>query len=216
VKLYYSPGASSIAAHIALEMAQANYQAARVAIALGENRSPEFLAINAQGRVPVLATDDALITELIAILLYVDRSFSDAQLMPKSASDFAKAVSLMAYLASNVHITVATVWRSERFTDDEHAKKSLKTNGLRHLYAQFEHIESLLPRRGWLFDPIQVSLADLNLLPFYRFGLRLELPMADFSRYTSLVQRTEALPAVRRVLDREKVVSFLSPSVAAL
>jgi glutathione S-transferase len=216
MKFFYSPGACSIAAHIALEMAQANYAPVRVAIANEENLKPEFLAINPQGRVPVLAVDDEVITELPAILLYVDRAFPAAQLMPKSALDFARAVSMMAFLSSNVHIAIATIWRPERFTDDKQAKALLETDGLRHLKAHFERIEAQLPDNGWLFNAPQASLADLNLLPFYRFGLRLDLSMAEFPRYTSLVRRAEMLPTVRRVLDREKVESFLSSKPAAL
>ncbi|MGL5002333.1 MAG: glutathione S-transferase N-terminal domain-containing protein, partial [Casimicrobium sp.] len=73
MKLYYSPGACSIAAHIALEMAGAEFTPIRAAIMKGENMSPEFLAINPQGRVPTLVVGDTIITELPAILLYVDR-----------------------------------------------------------------------------------------------------------------------------------------------
>jgi glutathione S-transferase len=216
MKLFYSPGACSIAAHIALEMAQADYVPVRVAIANDENMKPAYLAINPQGRVPTLAIGDEVITELSAILLYVDRVFPSAQLMPKSALDFARAASMMAFLSSNVHIAIATIWRPERFTDDTHAKAALETDGLRHLKAHFGRIETQLPDNGWLFNSPQASLADLNLLPFYRFGLRLDLRMAEFPRYAALVQRAEMLPAVRRVLDREKVESFLSSKPAAL
>jgi glutathione S-transferase len=157
-----------------------------------------------------------IITELPAILLYVDRAFPAAQLMPKSAPDFALAASLMAFLSSNVHIAIATIWRPERFTADENANEMLKTSGLRNLKDHFTFIETLLPENGWTFNTPQANLADLNLLPFYRFGLRLDLPMAEFTRYTSLVRRAEMIPAVRRVLDREKVESFLSAKPAAL
>jgi glutathione S-transferase len=148
--------------------------------------------------------------------LYVDRAFPEANLMPKTALDFARAVSLMAFLSSNVHIAIATIWRPERFTDDKQAKVALETDGLRHLKAHFERIETQLPDNVWLFNATQAGLADLMLLPFYRFGLRLDLRMTEFPKYTSLVQRAEMLPAVRRILDREKVESFLSSKPAAL
>jgi glutathione S-transferase len=216
LKLFYSPGACSIAAHIALEIAQADYVAVRAAIANGENSKPEFLAVNPQGRVPALAIGDTVITELPAILFYVDRAFPKAQLMPEGAVDHARAASMMAFLSSNVHISFATIWRPERFTGNKDAQRSLEEDGLHRAKAHFELVETRLPHEGWLSNSPQPCLADLNLLPFYRFGLGLDLPMAEFSRYTSLVRRAEALPAVRRVLDHEKVESFFSPKRATL
>ena len=54
LKLYYSPGACSLAPHVALEEVGAPYEAVKVALAKGEQRTPEYLAMNPKGRVPVL------------------------------------------------------------------------------------------------------------------------------------------------------------------
>jgi glutathione S-transferase len=216
LELFYSPGACSIAAHCALELAQADYRPIRVAIANGENMTPEFLKINPQGRVPALAIGDTILTELPAILLYIDRAFPSAKLMPKDPIAFAHAASTMAFLSSNVHVSIATIWRPERFTQEKAAHPALEVEGLRNLQCFFELIENRLPDCGWLSNSEQLSLADLNLLPFYRFGMRLGLAMQTFSRYTALVRNAEALPSIRKVLDQEKVESFLSPTPAGL
>jgi glutathione S-transferase len=216
LKFYYSPGACSIAAHIALEVAGAEFTPVRKAIMKKENLSPEFLAINPQGRVPTLAVDDTIITELPAILLYVDRAFPQAGLMPTEPVAFARAMSMMAFLASNVHISLATIWRPERFSDDKTVHAALEADGMRHMQNHFALIESRLQDGQWLSGGAQPCLADINLLPFYRFGLRLELPMSIYARYSALVARAETMPAVRRVLERERVESFLSPTPAAL
>ena len=60
MKLYYSPGACSLAPHIALEEVGIAYEPVKVALAKGEQRTPEYLAINPKGRVPVLAGDVSL------------------------------------------------------------------------------------------------------------------------------------------------------------
>src|SRR3954462_8908120 len=52
MKLYYAPGACSLASHIALEEAKAPYTIQRVDLKAGEQRSPEYLELNPKGRVP--------------------------------------------------------------------------------------------------------------------------------------------------------------------
>jgi glutathione S-transferase len=56
--LYFSPGACSMAAHIALEESGEEYQAQRVNFADAEQRSEGYLKLNPQGRVPTLLLDD--------------------------------------------------------------------------------------------------------------------------------------------------------------
>jgi len=57
LRLYYAPGACSMAAHIVLEEGAEAYEAQRVDLAKGEQRSAAYLKINPQGRVPVLQLD---------------------------------------------------------------------------------------------------------------------------------------------------------------
>src|SRR5258708_29151872 len=73
LKLYYSPGACSLASHIALEEAKAPYAIQRVDLKAGEQRSPEYLKVNPKGRVPALATDRGVLTEIPVILVSVRR-----------------------------------------------------------------------------------------------------------------------------------------------
>src|SRR4051794_10077855 len=90
LKLYYSPGACSLAPHIALEEASVAYEPVKVALAKGEQRTPEYLAINPKGRVPVLAEDDLVLTENAAILPYIAQRFPEARLWPSDKRDAAR------------------------------------------------------------------------------------------------------------------------------
>ena len=57
LKLYYTPDTCSLASHIALNDAGAEYTTVRISFAGEEQRKPEYLAVNPKGRVPVLVTD---------------------------------------------------------------------------------------------------------------------------------------------------------------
>jgi glutathione S-transferase len=81
--LFYAPTACSLASHIALEEAQADFEARRVDFAAGEQRSPDYLAINPKGRVPALVTPRGVLTETPAILAFIAQSFPEARLAPR-------------------------------------------------------------------------------------------------------------------------------------
>ncbi len=210
MKLFYSPGACSLAAHIALEEAGAIFEPVRTAIIDQQHRAPAFLAKNPQGRVPVLENDGQILTELTAILLYVDQRFAAAQLMPSDPWQYAQVASLMAFLTNNVHIAFAGIWRAERFSADAATHPSLERQGRQNLLEHFSWIESKLPAQGWVGGEC-FSLADINLLPFYRFGWRVDLDMRQYPRYTALVAAACERQAVQRVLHREGVATLLMP-----
>jgi glutathione S-transferase len=211
MKLFYSPGACSLAPHIALEEAGADFEPVLVSLADKQNRSPEFLALNPQGRVPVIVAHGKVLTELHAILLYIYRLYPEANLMPGDPWKFAQASSLMAFLSNNVHIGFAGIWRPERFTGNTSDYPGLEQKAKLNLVEQFDMIESRLPDQGWVGGD-HFSLADIDLLPFYRFGWRVGLPMPQFSRYTRIVDQASQRPAVVRVLQREGVQSLLVPA----
>ena len=82
LKLYYGVGACSLASHIALEEAGAEYEAIRMDLKSGQQTKPDYLAVNPKGRVPALVTDRGVITETPAILAYVAQTHRGANLAP--------------------------------------------------------------------------------------------------------------------------------------
>jgi len=114
--LYYSPGACSMASHIALEETGAAYTPQPVLIPKGEHQSPEYLkTVNPRGKVPALKTDDGILTENVAILTYLARTFPDAKLLPIDPLGTARALSHMAYLSNTVHPAFTHIMRPGRF-----------------------------------------------------------------------------------------------------
>jgi hypothetical protein len=82
IKLFYASDTCSLASHIALEDAGADYSTARISFANDEQRKPEYLAINPKGRAPALVTDKGVLTETPAILAFIAQSFPQARLAP--------------------------------------------------------------------------------------------------------------------------------------
>jgi glutathione S-transferase len=122
LKLYYSPGACSLAPHLVLEEVGAVFEPVLISTAKGEQRTPEYLAINPKGRVPALADGGFVVTENPAILRYIARKFPDAGLWPDDPHEEARCAEWLAWMSSTIHPTYAHVRRPERYATSDDAK----------------------------------------------------------------------------------------------
>ena len=80
--LYHNPKSRSASARVLLEALGVPYEVKPVDFASGQNRTPEFLAINPLGKLPTLVHDGAVVTEQIAITIYLADRFPAAKLAP--------------------------------------------------------------------------------------------------------------------------------------
>lgn len=210
--LYYSPGACSTASHVALEETGAPYEAKLISTAKGDQKTPEYLAINPRGKVPALRADNDVITENVAILTYLARRFPQADLLPKDPLEEARCLSTMAWLSNTVHPGFTRVFRPERFAAEPSAHEAVKASGREAFWASLQEIDALLAGKTWLAGD-RYSVCDPYALVFYAWGKRIELPVETLKNYTAWKERMMARKAVRSVLEREK--SILLPQAAA-
>ena len=202
LKLYYSPGACSLAPHIALEEAGADFEPVRVMLAQGEHLTADYLAINPHARVPALGTDRGVVTENIAILNYIADAFGADGSVPRGDPyAAARCNELLGWFASSVHIAFAQVWRGERFTEDESLHGAIKAGGLAALDRQFAEIEGMIGD-GWIAGD-SFTAADSYAAIFFRWGKRIGKDMSGYPRWASLTERVLDRPAVARAIERE-------------
>jgi glutathione S-transferase len=202
--LYYSPGACSLAAHITLRESGLAFELKPVLIAKGEHRTSEFLAINPQGRVPVLAVDGVPVTELSGILTWIGQQATD--LFPPSGTlAAARCSQWLGWLTSAVHISFALIWRPERFTDEPGIHGALRARGLASVAAQFSEIEHALTASPYALGEYY-SVVDANILPFYRWGNRVGFEMrAEFPHWTAHTERLLQRDSVREAVAHEQI-----------
>lgn len=199
--LYFSPGACSMAAHIVLEESGEKYHAQQVNFANAEQRSETYLKINPQGRVPALILDDGeALTENTAILPFLGKRFG---LWPTEPIAEARILSLIGFLATSVHPSVAHMWRPERYAADPSVFASIQDTGRKTFDGYLEQIDAKLAGRRWFSE--QYSVADPYLLVFYPWGLRRGYPMQELKNFTAFKDRLLQRPAVQEVLAREKI-----------
>ena len=207
ITLFYSPGACSLAPHIMLEEIGVPYETKRFAIAEGAHQSAEFIAINPQGRVPALQVDDRIVTENIAILTLLATRFPEAKLLPKAGTaEFGTCLQWMSWIASNLHIAFAQIWRQERFVAEAALFPAIATQGRISVERFFGVIEAHLAGQSEWFLGSQYTLVDINVAPFYRFGSRIGFNMPELYPYWSAWSaRLLERPAVQRIMAKEGV-----------
>jgi glutathione S-transferase len=201
--LFYSPGACSLAAHIALEEIGQRFSLQKVLTDRGETLTEEFRLLNPKGRVPVLVRASSTLTELPAILLHL--GIEEPGLAPKGPEELVRSVEWMNWLSGTVHAcAVRQIWRTEYFADDTGAHEAIRLKGREHLEAAFRQVEERLPLRSWAM-PSGYTTLDPFLLVFYRWGNRLGCSMRDtypiWTRHAEQMAQRE--PVIRALATEE-------------
>ena len=210
-RLFYSPGACSLAPHIVLEEMGVPFEPVRVVIAEGGNRTPEYLAVNPRGRVPALTWREGdreqVLTEAMAIMVWVSMRHPQIGLLPAPRTEaFVRALEWMNWLGSTMHQAgVRTVFRPERFTTDPAGAPAIAEQGRETIRAGYADIEQRLTGRRWALGE-NFGAIDEYLLVFYRWGNRCGLAMREqFPNYARIMDEVRARHAVRRVVEREGI-----------
>jgi glutathione S-transferase len=184
LKLYYATGSCALAPHIALIDAGANYQIVRLDFAKQDQRKPGYLAINPKGRVPSLITDQGVLTEIPALLVFIAQTFPQARLAPlDDAFALARVQAFNSYLCSTCHVAHAHRVRGDRWADEPAALEAMRRKAPASVTQCFELIERDMLQGPWVMgetyticDPYLFTLAqwlegdgvDLDKLPKVR------------------------------------------------
>lgn len=203
--LYFSPGACSLASHIALEEMGVPYEEKPTVLAKGEHKTEAYLKVNPRGKVPALAVDGHVITENTAILSYLARRFPEKKMWPADPIAEAHCIGTMAWFSNSVHPCFTHYVRPERFVEGEAAQAAVKEAGRKAFWEVLSEIDRLLGKKQWMMGD-QYTVADPYGLVFYGWGVRANLPMANLANYTAWKERMLARPAVRKILESEKNV----------
>ncbi|MCB2018311.1 MAG: glutathione S-transferase family protein [Hydrogenophaga sp.] len=215
-KLFFAPGACSFVPHAMLELAGATFEPMMVKLHKGEQHSPEYLALNPRGQVPVLVDDGEVITQIVAILLHLDARFPDAGILPASGMARTRALSVLAWMNNTVHPTFTHVFMPQKFTDDEAAQKAIRTfaaNAYRGLLGEIEAMA--VKATPWLAGGSPSAL-DGYALTLLRWGGYAGIDPTTLPATWALAQRFAALPAVARAIERERLqLNVYQPPTAA-
>jgi glutathione S-transferase len=166
--LYYTADTCSLASHIALNDAGAEYTTVRISFASEEQRKPEYLAVNPKGRVPALVTDKGVLTETPAMLAFIAQSFPKAGLAPlDDPFRFAQVQAFNSYLCATLHVAHSHRMRGARWADDPASFADMQRKVPESVAACYRLIEDSLPAGPWVMgetyticDPYLFTMAQ--------------------------------------------------------
>jgi glutathione S-transferase len=198
-RFYYSPRSCALASHIVLEHIGADFEAIRLDFQANQQRSAEYLAINAKGRVPALVTERGVITETPAILLYLAQTHPQSGLAPlDDPFALAELQAVNSWFCSTVHVAHAHGTRGARWTDDASALQAMKAKVAQNMTDCFDWIERELLRGPWVMGK-DFSVADPYLFTLTIWLMQNGVELARFPRVADHYQRMLALPAVQKI-----------------
>jgi glutathione S-transferase len=191
MKLYYSPGACSLAGRISLHEAglAADFERVDIRTRITEH-GYDFTAINPKAYVPLLVLDDGSgVTENTAILEFIANR--DPKLAPGGPLGRTRLIEMLSWLSSELHVAFKPFWHAPNGMVSAEAIEAVT----RRLEMISEHILEL-----YLFGP-RFTVADAYLFVMLRWAKTFDLPLAP--EVVAYLARVAERPTVRRALAEE-------------
>jgi glutathione S-transferase len=198
MKLYYSPGACSLAPHIAAIEAGIPLELVKVDIKAHRTESgDDFYRINPKGYVPTLHLDDGtFLTEGPAIDLYIADQKPASKLAPASGtSERYKLYEWLAFINSEIHTSFEPLFGA--------APETMQTQSRARIMMRFDYVNGRMDGKSFLMgETFTVADAYLFVMLTWAHHMKIALPhhLTDFFRRVSL------RPAVRQALQEEGLV----------
>jgi glutathione S-transferase len=198
LQLYFSPGACSFVPHVALEAAGAQFEPKLVKLHRGEQRAPEYLALNPNAQVPVLVVDGKPLTQIVAMCEFLDRRFPQAGFLPAEAWERAQALSQLAWMNSTPHPAMTRFFFPERYAESEAARGEVKQRAASDFRGYLERLQRMLPQmRGWFHDAYAFTLL--------RWGGFAGIDPGSLPEYKRYVDKAMQSPPFKAALARERI-----------
>jgi glutathione S-transferase len=197
MKIYYSPGACSLAPHIALSEAGLPYDAVKVD--LRKHRladGTDYMTINPKGYVPLLQLDDGqYLSEAAVILQYIaDRKPGTLAPLPGTMERY-RVMEWLNFIATELHKQFGPLWYPD--TPDATKEKQRAT-----LAKRFDHLSKTLSAQPYLTGQ-SFTIADAYLFTILSWAPMLKVDLAPWPSLQQFQARVAARPRVHATLVAE-------------
>ena len=198
MKLYYSPGACSQAAHIVLHETGFSHDSVRVDLrAKTVEDGSDYLRINPKGAVPALELENGeVLTENAVILQYLgDRSGSSDLFPPLGDFRRYRVLEWLNYVATELHKGFGPLWNPRAAPEWKQATRDL-------LAKKFDYVEQQLGDRDFLTGN-RFTIADAYLFVMLGWTAMHEIDLGRWPGLTEFRRRVGQRPSARQVLEFE-------------
>jgi glutathione S-transferase len=206
IDLYYMPGAASLAPHIVLEEAGAEYRLVRVVREDGRVEPSEFVGLSPHGRVPALVDSGLVLHESAAIVMHLTDAFPAAGLAPALGTEQrAHWYRWLTYLTNTVQPGFLSFFYPERQTADPDGAPAVKEQAIAALAACRDFVDGALAAGGPYLLGERLTSADFFLYMLTRWGRRLEPKWWDQAALGAHYRLLGERPAIQRVREQQGI-----------
>lgn len=189
MKLYHHPlSGHSHRVRTFLSLIGAPVEEIEVDLAAGAHKSPEFLALNSFGQVPVLVDDDTVIADSNAILVYLAKKFGRSDWLPENPIAAAAVQRWLSVAAGQIAFGPAAARLITVFGAGFNADEVIA-----RAHQILEVIEAELDGKNWITGSVQPTLADIALYSYIARAPEGNVDLAGYARVNSWLTRIEAL-----------------------
>ncbi len=205
MQLHYFPGNASMTPHMLLEELGVPYERVLVDRTTNAHRSPEYLKLNPNGKIPVLVDGDLVLYETGAIVLHLVDTHADAGLAPTpGTAERAQFYKWLLWLANTLQAEMPLYFYSDRWADDAAGAAQVKKHAEAHIAGMIDQLEAEFARHGgpW-FAGDRFSALDPYVFMLCRWTRGMQRPARTLPHLAAYLQRMLARPAVQRVFANE-------------
>jgi len=197
MKLYYAPGACSLAPHIALVEAGIPYELARVDLRTHQTADGrDFHTINPKGYVPVIELDDGTrLTEAAAVLQYIADRVPEKLSPPAASFEHYRLIEWLNFISTELHKGMGALWNPSISEEQRVAV----TQRLAH---RFTYAGEALERNPFLLGS-RFSIADAYLFTVLGWYKPLKIDLSRWPALLGFLERVGERPAVRQAMREE-------------
>lgn len=204
MKLYYSPGACSLAPHIILEELGLPYTAQQINFAQGDNERPEFLKLSPMGAVPVLELNDGqALTEGVAIDQYLADLKPEMNLAPRNGTfERVRCQEWLNFISMELHKSIGALFAPQAFARSPAALEEVKSGLTEIAGAKLDLAERKLGMKKFALGD-DFSIADAYLFTIFGWTNYVGLKREKWPNLVAHSKRVMERPAVRRTMIME-------------
>ena len=207
MKLYFSPGACSLASHIALTETGLPHQLEKVDLGKKTFSGGDFRKINPKGSVPCLQLDNGqVLTEGAVILQYIADQQPEAQLMAKAGTwERYRVQEWLNFVASDIHKGFSVLFSADRWVGNKEGNEQLKSSAKEALGVRLNYVNDQLAQKSSVTGD-SFTVADAYLFTCLRWSPRVGIDLNKWPSIAQFMSRVEARSKVQATLKAESIV----------
>ena len=184
--------------HMFLEEVGAQYQLSRLDLLKGEQKNPNYLKLNPNGKVPTLVDDGFILWESNAILLYLAEKFPAAKLLPAGAQDRARVFQWLLFEQTTFRPPLSLLMRQTRFTPADQRDQKAIDQLWSEVRTNMGILQSALAGRDYIGGTF--SVGDIAVLPYVYLAQDLGTDLSAWPAVAAYYQRLSARPSWQKII----------------